>query len=106
MLDLTKYSNEPEFQTALKEMFSSLDPKVLNNPRYQDILDKIIEPDRIITFDVEWLDDKGNKQINKGYRVQFNNVNGVYKGGLRFHPSVNLSILKFLAFEHTLLRIV
>ena len=98
-MDLSKYNNEPEFQTALKEMFSSLDNAVLNNPRYQSILDKIIEPDRIITFDVEWLDDKGNKQINKGYRVQFNNVNGVYKGGLRFHPSVNLSILKFLAFE-------
>ncbi len=99
MLVLTKYNNEPEFQTALKEMFSSLDPSVLNNPRYQNILDKIVEPDRVITFDVEWLDDKGNKQINKGYRVQFNNVNGVYKGGLRFHPSVNLSILKFLGFE-------
>ena len=99
MINLDKYNNEPEFQTALKEMFSSLDPKVLNNPRYQNILDKIIEPDRIITFDVEWLDDNGNKQVNKGYRVQFNNVNGVYKGGLRFHPSVNLSILKFLAFE-------
>ena len=99
MIDLVKFNSEPEFQTALKEMFSSLDPKVLNNPRYQSILNKIIEPDRIITFDVEWLDDKGNKQINKGYRVQFNNVNGVYKGGLRFHPSVNLSILKFLAFE-------
>ena len=98
-MDLSKYHNEPEFQTALKEMFSSLDKAVVNNPRYQSILDKIIEPDRIITFDVEWLDDKGNKQINKGYRVQFNNVNGVYKGGLRFHPSVNLSILKFLAFE-------
>ena len=99
MINLDKYNNEPEFQTALKEMFSSLDPKVLNNPRYQSILDKIIEPDRIITFDAEWLDDNGNKQVNKGYRVQFNNVNGVYKGGLRFHPSVNLSILKFLAFE-------
>ena len=98
-MDLSKYNNEPEFQTALKEMFSSLDDSVVNNPRYKDILDKIIEPDRIITFDVEWLDDKGNKQVNKGYRVQFNNVNGVYKGGLRFHPSVNLSILKFLAFE-------
>ena len=98
-MNLGKYNNEPEFQTALKEMFSSLDDSVINNPRYKDILDKIIEPDRIISFDVEWLDDNGNKQINKGYRVQFNNVNGVYKGGLRFHPSVNLSILKFLAFE-------
>ena len=98
-MDLDKYQNEPEFQTALKEMFSSLDSSVINNPRYQEILDKIIEPDRIITFDVKWKDDNGVEQVNKGYRVQFNNVNGVYKGGLRFHPSVNLSILKFLAFE-------
>ena len=98
-MNLDKYQNEPEFYTALKEMFSSLDDSVINNPRYQSILDKIIEPDRIITFDVEWLDDHNQKHINKGYRVQFNNVNGVYKGGLRFHPSVNLSILKFLAFE-------
>ena len=99
MINLGKYSNEPEFQAALKEMFSSLDPTVLNNPRYASILDKIVEPDRVLKFDVEWIDDKGQKQINKGYRVQFNNVNGVYKGGLRFHPSVNLSILKFLGFE-------
>ena len=99
MVNLEKYKNEPEFQAALKEMFSSLDPTVLNNPRYASILDKIVEPDRVLTFDVEWVDDKGQKQINKGYRVQFNNVNGVYKGGLRFHPSVNLSILKFLGFE-------
>ena len=99
MINLDKYSNEPEFQTALKEMFSSLDESVLNNPRYQSILEKIVTPDHIYTFDVEWIDDNGQKQVNKGYRVQFNNVNGVYKGGLRFHPSVNLSILKFLAFE-------
>ena len=99
MINLEKYSKEPEFQAALKEMFSSLDPTVLNNPRYASILDKIVEPDRVLQFDVEWVDDKGQKQINKGYRVQFNNVNGVYKGGLRFHPSVNLSILKFLGFE-------
>ena len=99
MINLEKYNNEPEFQTALREMFSSLDESVLNNPRYASILDKIVEPDRVLTFDVEWVDDKGQKQVNKGYRVQFNNVNGVYKGGLRFHPTVNLSILKFLAFE-------
>ena len=99
MINLEKYANEPEFQTALKEMFSSLDEKVLNNPRYQTILEKIVTPDHVYTFDVEWVDDNGQKQVNKGYRVQFNNVNGVYKGGLRFHPSVNLSILKFLAFE-------
>ena len=99
MINLEKYKNEPEFQTALKEMFSSLDESVINNPKYASILDKIVEPDRVITFDVEWVDDKGQKQVNKGYRVQFNNVNGVYKGGLRFHPTVTLSILKFLAFE-------
>ena len=99
MLDLAKYQNEPEFQAALKEMFSSLDPSVLNNPRYAAILDKIVEPDRVITFDVKWTDDAGKEHVNKGYRVQFNNVNGVYKGGLRFHPTVTLSILKFLGFE-------
>ena len=99
MIDLKKYNNEPEFQTALNEMFSSLDASIINDPKYQQILDKIVEPDRIISFDVKWLDDLGHEHINKGYRVQFNNVNGVYKGGLRFHPSVTLSILKFLAFE-------
>lgn len=99
MIDFDKYASEPEFQTALKEMFSSLDPKVLNDPRYASVLSEIVTPDRILVFDVEWEDDNGVKQHNKAYRVQFNNVNGVYKGGLRFHPSVNLSILKFLAFE-------
>ena len=99
MLDLSKYIKEKEFYTALKEMFSSLDERVISNLKYETILDKIIEPDRIITFDVKWLDDNNIEHINKGYRIQFNNVNGVYKGGLRFHPSVNISILKFLAFE-------
>ena len=99
MINLDEYQNEPEFQTALKEMFSSLDESVINNPRYKDVLNKIIEPDNIITFDVKWLDDNNIEHTSKGYRVQFNNVNGVYKGGLRFHPSVNLSILKFLGFE-------
>ena len=99
MIDLEKYNNEPEFKAALKEMFSSLDESVLNNPRYASILDKIVEPDRILKFDVEWVDDNGQKQVNKAYRVQFNNVNGVYKGGLRFHPTVNVSILKLLGFE-------
>ena len=99
MINLDKYANEPEFQAALKEMFSSLDPSVLNNPKYASILERIVEPDRVITFDVKWKDDNGVEHINKGYRVQFNNVNGVYKGGLRFHPTVTLSILKFLGFE-------
>lgn len=97
MIDLAKYSNEPEFQTALKEMLSSLDSRVIN--KYESILERIVEPDRIISFDVKWKDDNNVEHINKGYRVQFNNVNGVYKGGLRFHPTVNISILKFLAFE-------
>ena len=97
--NLEKYSDQPEFKTALEEMFASLDPKVLDNPRYEKVLERIVEPDRVLTFDVRWVDDSGAERVNKGYRVQFNNVNGVYKGGLRFHPSVNLSILKFLAFE-------
>jgi len=99
MINLDNYNNEPEFQTAVKEMLASLDASILNNPKYQEILDDIVNPDHIITFDVKWKDDAGKEHINKGYRVQFNNVNGIYKGGLRFHPSVNLSILKFLAFE-------
>lgn len=98
-LDLEKYNDQPEFKTALKEMFASLDPKVLDNPRYEGVIGKIVEPDRVYIWDIHWVDDKGVEQVNRAYRVQFNNVNGVYKGGLRFHPSVNLSILKFLAFE-------
>ena len=76
MIDLDKYNDQKEFKEALKEMFSSLDEKVLDNPRYQKILEQIVEPDRIISFDVKWNDDNGNEHINKGYRVQFNNVNG------------------------------
>lgn len=96
---LEKYNNEPEFQTALKEMFASLDSKSLSLIKDEAFLERLVTPDHIITFDVKWLDDNNIEHVNKGYRVQFNNVNGVYKGGLRFHPSVNLSILKFLAFE-------
>lgn len=96
---LETYKNEPEFYTAIKEFYGSLDPTLLDNPRYQEVLKNLLTPDHIITFDVHWVDDQGIERTNKGYRVQFNNVNGVYKGGLRFHPSVKLSILKFLAFE-------
>ena len=92
MLDLNKYSNEPEFQAALKEMFSSLDASVINNPRYASILDKIVEPDRIIKFDVNWVDDNGVTRTNKGYRVQFNNVNGVYKGVKQSVDNDNVTI--------------
>ena len=96
---LEKHKDEPEFQTALKEMFASLDSKSLELIKDEAFLERLTTPDRVLTFDVKWLDDNGVEHVNKGYRVQFNNVNGVYKGGLRFHPSVNLSILKFLAFE-------
>lgn len=98
-MDLKRFDEQPEFQAALREMFSSLDDSILNDPKYAPIIEKIVEPDKIITFDVKWKDDLGNIRVNKGYRIRFNNVNGVYKGGLRFHPSVNLSILKLLGFE-------
>lgn len=98
-MDLERFNNQPEFKAALREMFSSLDDSILNNPIYAPIIERIVEPDKIITFDVKWKDDQSNIRVNKGYRIRFNNVNGVYKGGLRFHPSVNLSILKLLGFE-------
>ena len=103
LINFDKFNNEVEFKKALESMFLSLDKNVLENKDYisHNIFEKIITPDHVITFDVDWVDDNGNKRVNKGYRVQFNNVNGPYKGGLRFHPSVNLSILKFLAFEQT-----
>ena len=98
-MDLKRFDEQPEFKAALNEMFSSLDDSILNDPKYAPIIEKIVEPDKIITFDVKWKDDLGNIRVNKGYRIRFNNANGVYKGGLRFHPSVNLSILKLLGFE-------
>ena len=93
--------NEPEFHQAVQEWASSVLPFVADNPRYQGegLLRRITEPDRSISFRVSWVDDNGKVQSNKGYRVQFNNSIGPYKGGLRFHPTVNLSILKFLGFE-------
>jgi len=96
-----KNPNEPEFLQAVTEFFSSIEPFLLENPRYvqHKIPEIITEPERVISFRVTWIDDKGEIQVNKGYRVQFNSAIGPYKGGLRFHPSVNLSILKFLGFE-------
>lgn len=93
--------NEPEFLQAVAEWAGSVVPFVQQNPQYQgyNLLERMTEPDRVISFKVTWVDDKGQIQVNKGYRVQFNNAIGPYKGGLRFHPSVNLSILKFLGFE-------
>lgn len=93
--------NEEEFLQAVKEVFDSLIPVLAKNPQYikQAILERIVEPERLISFRVPWVDDQGNVQVNRGFRVQFNSAIGPYKGGLRFHPSVNASIIKFLGFE-------
>ena len=102
MIDLEKkHSGESEYLQAVREVLESIEEFVNENPQYESagIISRIIEPDRILTFKVPWVDDSGNVQVNLGYRVQFNNAIGPYKGGLRFHPSVNLSILKFLGFE-------
>lgn len=90
-----------EFQNTVKEVLTSIVPFLEKNPKYKQekLLERIVEPERIITFRVAWTDDKNEIQVNRGYRVQMNSAIGPYKGGLRFHPSVNLSILKFLAFE-------
>ena len=92
---------EPEFHQAVKEVVESLIPCLEQHPEYLEhrILERISEPDRIFIFRVTWQDDKGEVQVNRGYRVEFNNAIGPYKGGLRFHPTVNLGILKFLGFE-------
>lgn len=93
--------NEPEFHQAVMEVVESLIPFIEENPHYKHakILERMAEPERVIIFRVPWMDDKGEIQINKGYRVEMNSAIGPYKGGLRFHPTVTLSILKFLAFE-------
>lgn len=92
---------ESEFHQAVKEILDSLVPVFEQHPKYMEhgILERIVEPERIITFRVPWVDDKGKVQVNRGFRVQFNSAIGPYKGGLRFHPSVNASIIKFLGFE-------
>ncbi|HPG29407.1 MAG TPA: NADP-specific glutamate dehydrogenase [bacterium] len=97
----SKHPNQPEFHQAVQEVLHSVAPVVDSNPRYQKfkILERIIEPERAILFRVNWVDDKGEVQVNRGYRIQMNSAIGPYKGGLRFHPTVNLGILKFLAFE-------
>ena len=96
-----KNPNEPEFIQAVTEVMNSLRLVVNNDPKYQNeaLLERIVEPERIIMFRVPWVDDEGKVQVNRGFRVQFNSSIGPYKGGLRFHPSVNLSIIKFLGFE-------
>lgn len=96
-----KYSHQNEFLQAVEEIFISLVPVFEQRPEYikHNVLSRIVEPDRIISFRVTWQDDQNQVQVNRGYRVQFSNVMGPYKGGLRFHPTVNESIMKFLAFE-------
>ena len=96
-----KNGHEPEFLQAVQEVAEAVIPMVEASPKYKaaKILDRIVEPERTIIFRVPWVDDKGEVQVNRGYRVEFNSAIGPYKGGLRFHPSVNLSILKFLGFE-------
>jgi glutamate dehydrogenase (NADP+) len=98
-----KDPNQPEFLQAVEEVMISLAPIVEKYPMYLEskVLQRIVEPERVIQFRIPWIDDGGNIQVNRGFRVQFNSAIGPYKGGLRFHPSVNLSILKFLGFEQT-----
>ncbi|APS37964.1 MULTISPECIES: NADP-specific glutamate dehydrogenase [Salegentibacter] len=93
--------NEPEFMQAVHEVAETIIPFIEENKKYQNmqLLERMVEPERVIMFRVSWLDDEGNIQVNRGFRIQMNSAIGPYKGGLRFHPSVNLSILKFLAFE-------
>ena len=93
--------NQAVFHQAVEEVFSSLKPFLEKNPKYlqHGLLERLVEPERVIMFRVSWVDDKGNVQVNRGYRIQMNSAIGPYKGGLRFHPTVDLGVLKFLAFE-------
>ena len=91
--------DQPEFHQAVKEVLESLEPVLEAHPEYVSVVERVVEPERLIHFRVPWVDDAGETQVNRGFRIQFNGAIGPYKGGLRFHPSVNASILKFLAFE-------
>ena len=91
--------DQPEFHQAVKEVLESLEPVLEANPEYISVVERVVEPERLIHFRVPWVDDSDVVQVNRGFRIQFNGAIGPYKGGLRFHPSVNASILKFLAFE-------
>ena len=93
--------NEPEFMQAVSEVAETVIPHIVKNNVYygQNILMRMVEPERVVSFRVAWIDDQEEIQVNRGYRIEMNSAIGPYKGGLRFHPSVNLSVLKFLAFE-------
>lgn len=99
----TKHPGEKEYLQAVREVLESIESVYNENPQYEaaKIIERLVEPDRVLTFRVTWLDDEGQVHVNLGYRIQFNNAIGPYKGGIRLHPSVNLSILKFLGFEQT-----
>lgn len=99
----TKHPGEKEYLQAVHEVLESIQTIYDENPQYEaaKIIERLVEPDRILTFRISWVDDEGNVQVNLGHRVQYNNAIGPYKGGIRLHPSVNLSILKFLGFEQT-----
>ena len=96
--------HQPEFLQALREVMTSLWPFVQANPRYaeQALLERLVEPERVLQFRVSWVDDRGRVRVNRAWRVQHSNAIGPYKGGMRLHPTVTLSVLKFLAFEQTL----
>ena len=98
-----RFPNEPEYHQAVREVLESIEEVYNSYPEFEksNLIERLCIPDRIFSFRVTWVDDKGNVQTNMGYRIQHNNAIGPYKGGLRFHASVNLSILKFLAFEQT-----
>ncbi|NLE60769.1 MAG: glutamate dehydrogenase, partial [Planctomycetes bacterium] len=101
---IRRNAGEPEFHQAVREVLESLQPVFDRHPKYEKnrILERFCEPERVIMFRVPWLDDKGDIQVNRGYRIEFNSAIGPYKGGLRFRPTVYLGILKFLAFEQIL----
>ena len=101
---LQRYPNEPEFQQAVTEVLESLEVLVEKHPEYEKngLIERFVEPERVVQFRVPWVDDNGKVQVNRGFRVQYNSAIGPYKGGFRFHPSVNLSVMKFLGFEQVL----
>ncbi len=98
-----RFPNEPEYHQAVEEVLSTIEEEYNKHPEFDkvNLIERLCIPDRVYQFRVTWMDDKGNIQTNMGYRVQHNNAIGPYKGGIRFHSSVNLGILKFLAFEQT-----
>ena len=100
---LARNPGEIEFHQTVSEVLTSIEPVLIKNPKYIDagVIERLVEPERIVKFRVPWVDDEGKVQVNRGYRVQFNSAIGPYKGGIRFHPSVNESVMKFLAFEQT-----